>query len=143
MYCDRRRNGQKPPRTKPSRPKTPDKSFRTKTPRTIEREFVEGDFVRIFCTRPTKKSGGARCVTYMYFWGPGMHIPESHRFQHYINYSYTYSHRHWLTPWKLRIGLLTRGRELLTSLDQTEIALFRTVLDSYALNCLHRTNQLR
>src|SRR6218665_223105 len=53
----------------------------------------------------------------------GMHIPESHRFQHYINYSYAYSHRHWLTPWKLR-RLLTRGGEFLTSLDQTEIAAF-------------------
>src|SRR6218665_1590952 len=72
-------------------------------------------------------------------WAGG-HIPESHRFQHYINYSYAYSHRHCLTPWKLR-RLLTRGGEVLTSLDQTEIASFRAVLDSYALNCLHRTDK--
>src|SRR6218665_303023 len=34
---------------------------------TIEREFVQGAFVRIFCTRPTTNRGGLRCVTY--FWG--------------------------------------------------------------------------
>ena len=72
----------------------------------------------------------------------GKHIPESHRFQPYINYAYTYSHRHCLTPWKLR-RLFNSGWEFLTSLDQTEIASFRAVLDSYAPNCLHRTNQLR
>src|SRR6218665_121651 len=60
MYSDRRGNGQKPPRTKPSRQKTP----HTKFPRTTEREFVQGAFVRVFCTRPTKNRGGPRCVTY-------------------------------------------------------------------------------
>src|SRR6218665_3869611 len=70
MYSDRRENGQKPPRTKPSRQKTPDKTPRTKPPRTIEREFVHGAFVQAFCTRPTKIGVGSRCVTY--FWGvPG------------------------------------------------------------------------
>src|SRR6218665_1737710 len=64
MYSDRRGNGQKPPRTKPSRQKTPGQ----KPPRTIEREFVQRAFVRAFCTRPTKKRGGPRCVTY-FFWG--------------------------------------------------------------------------
>jgi len=49
---------------------TPDKTPWTKTPRTIEREFVQGAFVWVFCTRPTKNRGGPRCVTY--FWGvPG------------------------------------------------------------------------
>ena len=61
MYCYRRGNGQKPPRTKPSG---------QKPSRTIEREFVRGAFVRIFFTRPTKNRGALRCVTY--FWGvPG------------------------------------------------------------------------
>src|SRR6218665_1363676 len=57
MYSDRRWNGQKPPRTKPSRQKTkpPDKT------RTIEREFVQGAFVRAFCTRPTKNRGSKTC----------------------------------------------------------------------------------
>ena len=35
-----------------------------KPPRTIETEFVQGTFVRDFCTRPTKIRGGPRCVTY-------------------------------------------------------------------------------
>src|SRR6218665_1839414 len=66
MYSDRRGYGQKPPRTKPSRQKTPGQ----RPSRTIEREFVQGAFVRIFCTRPTKNRGVPRCVTY--FWGvPG------------------------------------------------------------------------
>src|SRR6218665_2262422 len=73
MYCDRRRNGQKPPRTKPSRPKTPDKSSRTKTQRTIEIEFVQGDFVRIFCTMPTKKIGGSEMCDVL-LGGPGMSV---------------------------------------------------------------------
>src|SRR6218665_3472246 len=71
MYSD-----QKGVRTKT----TPDKTFQTKDPRTkapgqkpsrtIEREFVQRAFVRIFCTRPTKNRGGPKCVTY--FWGvPG------------------------------------------------------------------------
>src|SRR6218665_3856695 len=49
MYCDRRGNGQKPLRTKPPR---------QKPLRTIEIEFVQGTFVRDFCTRPTKNRGG-------------------------------------------------------------------------------------
>jgi len=57
MYSDRRRNGQKPPRTKPSRQKTLWQNAPEKTPRTIEREFVQGAFVRVFCTRPTKNRG--------------------------------------------------------------------------------------
>ena len=35
----------------------PEQNLRIKTPRTIEREFVEGAFVRVFCTRPTKNRG--------------------------------------------------------------------------------------
>jgi len=49
----------------------PDKRPSDKTPgqkpaRTIEREFVQGAFVRVFCTRhrPTKNRGVPRCVTY-------------------------------------------------------------------------------
>src|SRR6218665_2630010 len=59
MYCDRRiEEWIKTPTDKIFQTKDPpDKSSRTKTPRTIEREFVQGDFVRIFCTRPTKKWG--------------------------------------------------------------------------------------
>jgi len=49
MYCDRRGNGQKPTRTKP--------------PRTIEIEFLQGTFVQDFCTTLTKNRGGPRCVT--------------------------------------------------------------------------------
>ena len=52
-YCDRRGNGQKPSRTKlPGQ----------KPPRTIEIEFVQGTFVRDFCSRPTKNRGGVRDV---------------------------------------------------------------------------------
>jgi len=41
-----------------------------KNPREQLREFVQGAFVRVFCTRPTKNRGGPRCGTY--FWGvPG------------------------------------------------------------------------
>src|SRR6218665_2372797 len=63
MYCYRRGNGQKPTRTKPpgQRPL-----------RTIEIEFVQGTFVRDFCTRPTKnRGGGPRCVTYFRERVPG------------------------------------------------------------------------
>ena len=42
------------------------KALGQKPPRTIETEFVQGAFVRVFCTRPTKNGGGPRCVTY--FW---------------------------------------------------------------------------
>src|SRR6218665_2925852 len=57
---------------------TSDKTFQTrdkilgqKPPRTIEREFVQGAFVRVFCTRPTKNLGGPRCVTYFFGGVPG------------------------------------------------------------------------
>src|SRR6218665_388882 len=50
---------------------TSDKIFQTKDPltkspgqkppRTIEREFVQGIFVRVFCTRPTKNGGSEIC----------------------------------------------------------------------------------
>src|SRR6218665_1709427 len=48
----------------------PDKTPGQKPPRTIEIEFVQGTFVRDFCTRPTKM-GGPRCVTY-FRGGPEM-----------------------------------------------------------------------
>src|SRR6218665_823523 len=44
----------------------PDKPPGQKPQRTIEREFVQGAFVRVFCTRPTQ-----RCVTH-FLGGPGM-----------------------------------------------------------------------
>src|SRR6218665_3860250 len=43
--------------------KPPDK----KTLQTIEREFVQGAFVRVFCTRPTKNRGSEMCDV---FGGP-------------------------------------------------------------------------
>ena len=59
---------------------TPDKTFQTKEPlteapgqkpsRTIEREFVQGGFVRIFCTRPTKSRGD--WDVWRTLGGPGM-----------------------------------------------------------------------
>src|SRR6218665_2253064 len=65
MHSDRRRNGQNS--------STPDKTFQTKDktpgqkpPRTIEREFVQRTFVRVFVLG-LLKMGGPRCVTY--FWG--------------------------------------------------------------------------
>ena len=55
MYSDRRGNGQKQTRTKPSRQKT--KTPGQKPPRTNETEFAQGAFVRAFCTRHTKNRG--------------------------------------------------------------------------------------
>src|SRR6218665_2398040 len=57
MYSDRKGNGQRLPRTKPSRQKPPG---------TFEREFVQGAFVRDFVLGLIKM-GSPRCVTY--FWG--------------------------------------------------------------------------
>src|SRR6218665_3787452 len=54
MYSDRRGYGRILPRTKPSR---------QKPSRTIEREFVQGAFVRIFVVG-LLKVGGSRCMTY-------------------------------------------------------------------------------
>ena len=50
MYSDRRGNGQKSPRTQPS-------------PRTIETEFVQGAFVRVFVLGLLKIEGVPGCVT--------------------------------------------------------------------------------
>jgi len=61
MYSERRGNGQKPPQTKPSRLKTSDKTPGQKAPRTIEREFVQGAFVRVFYTRSTESEGSKMC----------------------------------------------------------------------------------
>jgi len=61
MYFNRRGNGQKPPRTNLSdkRPLTnpPGQTH----PRAIEMEFVQRDFVRAFCTRPTKDGKSEMC----------------------------------------------------------------------------------
>src|SRR6218665_3620444 len=64
-------NGQKPPGQNLSDKRHPDKTPGQKLPRTIEREFVQGAFVWVFCTRPTKNRGGQRCVTY-FRGGPEM-----------------------------------------------------------------------
>src|SRR6218665_3688147 len=67
MHSDRRGNGQKAPRTKPSRQKTkpPDKNPREKLRENLYRELLSGFFVLSLL-----KIGGPRCVTY--FWGvPG------------------------------------------------------------------------
>src|SRR6218665_1644357 len=61
MYCDRRGDGQKPTRTKPSG---------QKPPRTIEIEFVQRTFVQDFCTRPTKNRGSE--IGDVLSGGPGM-----------------------------------------------------------------------
>ena len=61
MCSDRRGNEQKTPnktfQTKDPLTTSPDKN----TPRTIQREFVQGVFVRVFCTMPTK-NGSVRDV---------------------------------------------------------------------------------
>src|SRR6218665_1315408 len=57
MYSDRRGYGQKPPRTKPSRQKT----LGQKPWRTIEREFVQWAFVRIFVLGLLKIGGSEMC----------------------------------------------------------------------------------
>ena len=45
------------------------KDFLKKNQRTIEREFVQRVFVRVFCTRPTKNGGSEMCDV---LWGvPG------------------------------------------------------------------------
>jgi len=56
MYSDRRGDGQNHPRQN-----LPDKRPLTKAPQTIEREFVQGAFVRVFYTRPTKIGGSEMC----------------------------------------------------------------------------------
>ena len=65
MFSDRRGKGQNLPDKRP-----PDKTPGQKPTQTIERELVQGAFVRVFCIRPTKNRGGPRCVTC--FGGPGM-----------------------------------------------------------------------
>ena len=50
---------------------TPDKTPWTKTPRTIQREFVQGAFVPVLCTRPTKNLGGSEMCDVL-SGGPGM-----------------------------------------------------------------------
>src|SRR6218665_4190649 len=58
MYSDRRGNKQKPGQNlQDKRPS--DKTPGQKPPRTIETEVVQGAFVWVFCTRPTKYRGGA------------------------------------------------------------------------------------
>jgi len=58
MYSDRRGMIKNYPGHKLPDERHPDK----KTRRTIEREFVQGAFVRVFCTRLTKIRGWVRDV---------------------------------------------------------------------------------
>src|SRR6218665_1280318 len=62
MYCDRRGNGQKPTPTKPPG---------QKPLRTIEIEFVQGTFVRDFCTRHTEGTGAVISLWRTYGGVPG------------------------------------------------------------------------
>src|SRR6218665_3040276 len=69
MYSDRRGNGQKPLGQNLPDKRPPDRTPGQKPPRTIEREFVQGAFVRDFCTRLTKNGGSEMCDV---LWGvPG------------------------------------------------------------------------
>ena len=72
MYSDRRENGQKSTRTKPSRQKTPLQNPGQKPPRTIEREFVQGAFVRAFLLDLLKIGGGGSEKCDVLLGGPGM-----------------------------------------------------------------------
>src|SRR6218665_426360 len=70
MHSDRRGNRQKAPPDKTFQ--TKDKILRQNSPRTIEREFVQGAFVRGFVLGLLKiRGGGPRCVTY-FLGGHGM-----------------------------------------------------------------------
>ena len=57
MYSDGTGNGQNHPGQNLPDKEPPEKAPGHKPPRTIEREFVQGAFVRVFCTRPTKNGG--------------------------------------------------------------------------------------
>jgi len=70
MYSDRKGNGQKPPRIKPSRQKTPWQKPSDKNPREQLRENLYRGLLSGFLVLGLLKIGGPRCVTY--FWGvPG------------------------------------------------------------------------
>src|SRR6218665_3009552 len=68
MYSDRRVYGQKPPRTKASRQKTPGQKPPDKSPREQLRENLYRGILSRFFVLDTKnrEAGGPRCVTY--FW---------------------------------------------------------------------------
>src|SRR6218665_2545042 len=72
MYSDRTETNKNHPRENLPDKRPPDKTPGQKPPRTIETEFVQGAFVWIFCTRPSKNRGGPRCVTYFRGGGPGV-----------------------------------------------------------------------
>src|SRR6218665_3526074 len=55
MYSDRRGNGQKPPRTQPSRQNPPDKRPHEQLRKNLYRRLL----ARFFYTRPTKNLGGS------------------------------------------------------------------------------------
>src|SRR6218665_1573212 len=61
MYSDRRGNGQKPPRTKPSRQKTPGQKPGQKPPRTNEKNLYMG-LLSGFVVLGLLKIGGSRFV---------------------------------------------------------------------------------
>src|SRR6218665_273402 len=61
MYSDRRGTDKNHPGQNLRDKRPPDKTREQKPPRKIEREFVQGAFVRDFCTRPTKNRGSEMC----------------------------------------------------------------------------------
>ena len=72
MYSDRKENGQKPPRTKPSRQTTPWQDPPDKIPREqLRQNLYNGAFVQVFCTKPSKNRG-VRDVWRTFGGGPGM-----------------------------------------------------------------------
>src|SRR6218665_2704299 len=64
MYSDRRGTDKNHPRQNSLDKRPPDKTPGHKPTRTIETEFVQGAFVRGFCTRPARNQRGPRCVAY-------------------------------------------------------------------------------
>jgi len=54
MYSDRRGRTKTIP-DKTFQTKNPEQNPRTKTPRTIERDFVQGVLVRVFCTTKNRE----------------------------------------------------------------------------------------
>ena len=57
MYSDRTGTDKNHPGQNLPDKRPPDKTPGQKPLRTIETEFIQGAFVRVFCTRPTKNRG--------------------------------------------------------------------------------------
>ena len=63
---DKNHPGQNLPHKRP-----PDKTPCTKPPRTTEREFVQGAFVQVFCTKRTKNRGDSEMCDALFGGVPG------------------------------------------------------------------------